>query len=98
MIKRYNMEICCYYMGPHIEEKEDLLGDWVSYSDLPKLIPVSERHPTNDDADENGHVLCLHEDGIISTSTIDGFRYMTLDKYLGSKVIKWSRMPDIENE
>jgi hypothetical protein len=98
MIKRYNMEICRCDMGPHIEEKEDSLGDWVRYSDLPKWIPVSDRHPTTEYADEKCRVLCLLENGTMASCTVEQFKYRTIQQYMGYPVIKWSRMPEIENE
>jgi hypothetical protein len=98
MIKRYRFEVCNCELGPHIDFEEDSLGDWVRFDDMPKWIPASERHPTEDDADEKGQVLCLHRNGSISTSSVDGFRYMTLKQYLGSVVVKWSTMPLIKDE
>jgi hypothetical protein len=63
-----------------------------------KWIRVSDRFPNEADADEKGRVLCLHEDCTIASCTVEQFKYRTMQQYMGYPVIKWSKMPEIENE
>ena len=59
-------------------------------------IPIANRLPGSSDADENNRVLCLHEDGGISSTTYDCVKYRTMMQYLGFPVVKWAVMPSSE--
>lgn len=79
-----------------LEEYGEYMSDWFDYHallDALRWIPVSERLPTEDDADEKGNVLCYWTDEAIETYQARWIDEWNSDRNHKDKITHWRPLP-----